>query len=115
MSDTQDKPLSAADKRAAAKEAANKPSPIPIEFFARDRFHAITHVLRAQPLVAEEVKDRLCTALGGVAHRGPVHVAIPAPQGAVFAREGTPGAVVTDPLRPEDGAFLITPFEFVRV
>jgi hypothetical protein len=50
----------------------------PLDFYAQDRWHAMTHVLNNITAfdVEPDFAHRLCTALEALDHRGPVHVTI---------------------------------------
>jgi hypothetical protein len=53
------------------------------EFYAEDRFHAVTHALSL--LLPAEVKTALVAALETLAHSGPVHVELAPGDDALFA------------------------------
>jgi hypothetical protein len=62
------------------------------EFYAQDRFHAMTHVQSL--VIPAEITTALIAELDGLSHMGPVHVVL------------APGG---------DEDFQVQPFDFVRV
>jgi hypothetical protein len=79
-----------------------------IEFYAMDRWHALTHLLRlALPKLQESA---IVGELEASVHTGPMHVIV-APH--VAPPVGEDGAVDPLPHRPVD--FLVRPIDFVQV
>lgn len=79
-----------------------------VVFYAKDRWHGKTHAT-ASWTVPEDVATRLCDALEGMGHTGPVRVTV---QPSLVADD--PKAPPTGPGMTYDG-FSIEPFDFVRV
>lgn len=79
-----------------------------VVFYAKDRWHGKTHAT-ASWTVPEDVATRLCDALEGMGHTGPVRVTV---QPSLVAAD--PKAAVSSDNIAGDG-FLIEPFDFVRV
>jgi hypothetical protein len=92
-------------RRAADADAAQLPV---IDFYAHDRYHAITHVRTMLAAMPGDVKERLVAALEGMEHRGMVQVVAPAPA-------PPPDDAPEDPTAPKDGAFIVKPVVPVAV
>ena len=87
---------------ALAETHVEPPKP-PIEFYAADRWHAMTH-LRQLFGISDHTRDVIIAELHQLMHTGPVHVSI-SPADPEFDPEHT----------PDNQAYAVKPINYVRV